>query len=37
LWEGRVKELLFSVGGMVDFRRREGMVKALGVEVQYSS
>jgi distribution and morphology protein 10 len=37
LWEGRVKELLFSVGGVVDFRRREGMVKALGVEVQYSS
>ncbi|KAI5779344.1 hypothetical protein EDC01DRAFT_711752 [Geopyxis carbonaria] len=37
LWEGRVKELLFSVGGLVDVRRREGMVKALGVEVQYSS
>ena len=36
LWEGRVKELLFSVGGIVDFRR-EGMVRALGVEVQYSS
>jgi hypothetical protein len=31
-----VKELLFSVGGVVDFKR-EGMVKALGVEVQYSS
>ncbi|KAA8897765.1 mitochondrial distribution and morphology protein 10 [Sphaerosporella brunnea] len=37
LWEGRVKELLFSVGGLVDFRRREGPVKVLGVEVAYSS
>lgn len=37
LWEGRVKELLFSVGGLVDFRRREGVVKLLGVEVAYSS
>jgi distribution and morphology protein 10 len=37
LWEGRVKELLFSVGGLVDFKRREGPVKVLGVEVAYSS
>ncbi|KAF8532839.1 hypothetical protein BDD12DRAFT_868233 [Trichophaea hybrida] len=37
LWEGRVKELLFSVGGLVDFRRREGVVKVLGVEMAYSS
>jgi len=37
LWEGRIKELLFSVGGLVDFRRKEGVMKVLGVEVAYSS
>ncbi|KAI5814611.1 mitochondrial distribution and morphology protein 10 [Pyronema omphalodes] len=37
LWEGRLKELLFSIGGAVDFRRGEGMVKVLGVEIAYSS
>ena len=37
LWEGRVKHLLFSVGANIDFRRREGVVKGVGVEVQYSS
>lgn len=37
LWEGRVKHLLFSLGANIDFRRREGVVKGVGVEVQYSS
>lgn len=37
LWEGRVKHLLFSLGANVDFRRREGVVSGVGVEVQYSS
>ncbi|KAF8430319.1 hypothetical protein EV426DRAFT_635225 [Tirmania nivea] len=37
LWEGKVKHLLFSLGANIDFRRREGVVKGVGVEVQYSS
>ena len=37
LWEGRVKHLLFSLGANIDFRRREGVFKGVGVEVQYSS
>lgn len=42
LWEGRIKELLFSVGGTVDFRETGRMgggrlVKKVGLEVQYSS
>ena len=37
LWEGRVKHLLFSLGANIDFRRREGVIKGVGVEVQYSS
>jgi len=37
LWEGRFKELLFSVGGLVDFGGRGGVIKVLGVELSYSS
>ena len=37
LWEGRVKELLYSCGAMVDLRGGENMFKGFGVEVQYSS
>lgn len=37
LWEGRLKHLLFSVGGSIDFRRKDQPVRQLGLEVQYSS
>ena len=37
LWEGRVKELLYSCGATVDFKNVENMVSGFGVEMQYSS
>lgn len=37
LWEGRVKELLYSCGMTVDLRGRENMIRGFGIEVQYSS
>ena len=37
LWEGRVKELLYSCGATVDLRGGENMFRGFGVEVQYSS
>ena len=37
LWEGRVKELLYSCGVNVDLRGGENLVRGLGVEVCYSS
>ena len=37
LWEGRLKELLFSLGVNFDFQRREQIFRAVGVELQYSS
>lgn len=37
LWEGRVKELLVSVGVEVDLRGRQDMIRGVGVEVGYSS
>lgn len=37
LWEGRLKELLFSLGVSCDLQRREQIFQAVGVEVQYSS
>lgn len=37
LWEGRVKELLFSTGATFDLRRRERWFRGVGVEVMYSS
>lgn len=37
LWEGRWKELLFTVGANVDLKRREQIFRGVGLEVQYSS
>lgn len=37
LWEGRFKELLFSVGTSLDLKRREQIFRGVGLEVQYSS
>jgi distribution and morphology protein 10 len=37
LWEGRMKDFLFSVGGTLDLRKRERMFGSLGLELQYSS
>lgn len=37
LWEGRFKELLFSVGTSLDLKRRDQIFRGLGLEVQYSS
>jgi len=37
LWEGRIKQLLFTVGGSIDLKRRDQPFKAVGLELQYSS
>jgi len=37
LWEGRVKELLVSIGADVDLKRRERVLGSVGFEVSYSS
>ncbi|KAF2838179.1 mitochondrial distribution and morphology protein 10 [Patellaria atrata CBS 101060] len=37
LWEGRIKELLFTLGASFDLRKRDKIVKGVGVELQYSS
>ncbi|CAF9932413.1 MAG: Mitochondrial distribution and morphology protein 10 [Alectoria fallacina] len=37
LWEGRVKELLYSCGATIDLKGGENMMRSFGVEVQYSS
>jgi len=37
LWEGRVKELLFTLGSTIDMKRRDQPFRALGLELQYSS
>ncbi|KAL8782570.1 MAG: hypothetical protein Q9195_009621 [Heterodermia aff. obscurata] len=37
LWEGRIKELLYSCGVNVDLKGGENLVRGLGVEVSYSS
>ena len=37
LWEGRVKELLYSCGATIDLKGGENMFRGFGVEVQYSS
>ena len=37
LWEGRVKELLFTLGASFDMKRREQIFRAVGVELMYSS
>lgn len=37
LWEGRIKELLFTLGASFELRRRERVIGGLGLEIQYSS
>lgn len=37
LWEGRFKEVLFSVGASLDLKRREQIFRSLGCEIAYSS
>jgi len=37
LWEGRMKELLFSLGASFDLRKRDQIFRAAGLEIQYSS
>ena len=37
MWEGRVKELLYSCGMTVDLKGGQNMFKGVGFEVQYSS
>ncbi|SLM36708.1 mitochondrial distribution and morphology protein 10 [Lasallia pustulata] len=37
LWEGRLKDLLYTGGVTLDFRRRESPFRAVGLELQYSS
>jgi distribution and morphology protein 10 len=37
LWEGKFKELLFSVGASLDLKKRERVIGGLGIELQYSS
>jgi len=37
LWEGRVKELLVSVGAGLDLKKRDRVIGSVGLEVSYSS
>ncbi|MCJ1447292.1 MAG: Mitochondrial distribution and morphology protein 10 [Stictis urceolatum] len=37
LWEGKAKELLYSCGVTVDFKRRDQMFRGVGLAIQYSS
>jgi distribution and morphology protein 10 len=37
LWEGRVKELLFTLGTSIDMKRTDQPFRAIGLELQYSS
>ena len=37
LWEGRVKELLYTCGLTIDLKSPENMIRGFGVEMQYSS
>ena len=37
LWEGRVKELLVSIGAGLDLKRRDRVLGSVGLEVSYSS
>lgn len=37
LWEGRIKELLYTCGMTVDLKGGENMFRGIGLEVQYSS
>ncbi|KAH6680565.1 mitochondrial distribution and morphology protein 10 [Halenospora varia] len=37
LWEGRIKELLFTLGSSIDMKRTDQPFRAIGLELQYSS
>ncbi|TVY12922.1 Mitochondrial distribution and morphology protein 10 [Lachnellula arida] len=37
LWEGRIKELLFTLASSIDMNRPDQPFRAVGLEVQYSS
>ncbi|MCJ1418639.1 Mitochondrial distribution and morphology protein 10 [Xylographa parallela] len=37
LWEGRVKELLYTAGILIDVKRKEQIFRGVGLEIQYSS
>ena len=37
LWEGRMKELLFTLGSSIDMKRRDQPFQMLGMEIKYSS
>ncbi|KAK6533473.1 Mitochondrial distribution and morphology protein 10 [Orbilia ellipsospora] len=37
LWEGRYKQLLFSLGSNIDLKRREQPFRTVGIEIQYNS
>jgi distribution and morphology protein 10 len=37
LWEGRIKEIMFTLGSSIDMRRRDQPFRAVGLELQYSS
>lgn len=37
LWEGRVKDLMFTLGSTVDAQRRDQPFRTLGLELQFSS
>lgn len=37
VWEGRIREMLFSLGVNIDMQRREQIFRAVGVELSFSS
>jgi distribution and morphology protein 10 len=37
LWEGRIKELMFTMGTSIDIKRRDQPFRAIGLELLYSS
>jgi distribution and morphology protein 10 len=37
LWEGRIKDLLFTLGASLDLKKREQIFRTVGIELQYSS
>ncbi|KAH7067663.1 mitochondrial distribution and morphology protein 10 [Paraphoma chrysanthemicola] len=37
LWEGRINELLFTLGASLDLKKREQIFRSVGLELQYSS
>ncbi|RFU26500.1 hypothetical protein B7463_g9834, partial [Scytalidium lignicola] len=37
LWEGKLKEMMFTLGTSIDMKRKDQPFRALGLELQYSS